>query len=146
MPEQACQEKAGTTAHVFHFSAHAVIPDADHRVLALESSNSKIKGWLLPGGGIEPGETVHEALRRECREELAISVEPICLTGIYYHAFNNSQVVIFRCAPVDFGAIVLSAEHKRYELVSPSDLAPRQRLRVADALGFDGRVVARAFE
>ena len=31
--------------------------------------------WLLPGGGVEFGERLHESLRREVREELGIGVD-----------------------------------------------------------------------
>lgn len=32
-------------------------------------------GWELPGGKVEPGESDQEALVRECREELGVTIE-----------------------------------------------------------------------
>ncbi len=37
--------------------------------------------YSLPGGGVELGETLHEAVMREVREETALEVEPVALAG-----------------------------------------------------------------
>jgi 8-oxo-dGTP diphosphatase len=37
--------------------------------------------YTLPGGGVELGETLEEAVVREVREETALEVEPIALAG-----------------------------------------------------------------
>ena len=49
--------------------------------------HSYVPGWHLPGGAVEAGETVLEALVRETREECAIAIEPDVprLFGLYFN-------------------------------------------------------------
>lgn len=92
--------------------AAAVICDAAERptkVFATARGYGEFKGrWEFPGGKIEPGETARQALVREIREELAVTVEPLNLLGTIeydYPAFHLSMDC-FACALRE-GEIVL---------------------------------------
>lgn len=47
----------------------------DGRVLLLKQDTGSGRSWSLPGGKVDPGETVREALVREMREETGLDVE-----------------------------------------------------------------------
>ncbi len=59
-----------------------LIIDKDERILLVK--HTYVTGFYLPGGGVEPGETIVQALERELREECAISLKsPPLLHNIY---------------------------------------------------------------
>jgi 8-oxo-dGTP pyrophosphatase MutT (NUDIX family) len=58
--------------------AVGVLIDADGRFLLTSRPEGKVYAghWEFPGGKLEPGETVEQALRRELHEELGITIGP----------------------------------------------------------------------
>ncbi len=129
---------------LYRMSSHAVITDADGRVLLLKATYGAC-GWGLPGGAVDPGETVHDALLRECREELGIQVSVRYLSGIYLHRNVTSHALVFRCDMPTDSTIRLSDEHSEYRYWRVGEMAPVQRQRVEDCLGFEGTVISAAF-
>jgi 8-oxo-dGTP pyrophosphatase MutT (NUDIX family) len=82
---------------VFHFywrfargmtlGVRAVVLDAENRVFLVK--HSYLTGWHLPGGGVEVGETFHDALQRELAEEGRIELSG---EAVLHGLFLNSHV------------------------------------------------------
>lgn len=128
----------------YRFSVHAVIINNEGNVLLLKQTYGD-KRWGLPGGGVEPGETIHLAIKRECYEEIGVDILVNTFTGLYYHKSFNSQVGIFKCEIPKEAHIQLSSEHSDYKWVNISELSEVQKLRVQDALDYNGQVMSRSF-
>lgn len=74
----------------------ALIWDND-RFLACQRPAHKARGllWEFVGGKVEAGETHHQALARECREELAVDVEIGDLFMDVIHRYPDLTVHLF---------------------------------------------------
>lgn len=101
--------------------------------------------WGLPGGAVDPGETVTQTLHRECLEELGFNVKILYLSGIYYHKKYNSHAFIFKCE-LELKEVKLSSEHSEYKYTNISDLPAIQKKRVEDCLNFDREVKTAVFK
>jgi 8-oxo-dGTP diphosphatase len=64
----------------------------DGKVLIVRRARPPANGlYTLPGGGVELGETLEEAVIREVKEETALDVEPVALAGYRQAIARDAQ-------------------------------------------------------
>jgi len=97
-----------------------------------------VRGWELPGGNLESGESAEEALRREVEEETGLDVEVGLHIGDYTRTgFRPHTARVFLCR-VRGGKLRSSRETRRVSWWSlddlPATLFPWYRQPISDAL------------
>ncbi|GAA2512164.1 hypothetical protein GCM10010406_55290 [Streptomyces thermolineatus] len=105
----------GITKHV----VGAVIADDAGRVLLLHRAAGDYLGglWELPSGGVEPGESLTEALRREVEEETGLTAISVgdYLGHFDYLSGSGRKTRQFNFAVTVAGSAVRLAEHDAHE-------------------------------
>lgn len=118
----------------FRIGVYALIFDGERVLLA---HRRDIDWWNLPGGGMEIGETVEEAMCREVLEETGLEVQVERLVGVYSKPQKQEVVLTFRCR-VTGGELQATSESRacRYFLPDalPHNTLPKHRERIEDAL------------
>lgn len=97
-------------------AARAVVVDPDERVLLVRFEFPGRTLWATPGGGIEPGETPEDAIRRELAEETgleAIEIGPVVWTRLHIIPFIGGQ---------------WDGQREQYHLVRTAAFTPAPRL------------------
>ncbi len=61
------------------------------KVMLLKEAPEKSGMWELPGGGVEFGEKMHDALRREIEEETGLKVKSISRNSVYVWPWKHEN-------------------------------------------------------
>jgi len=62
------------------------------RILMAQRGKEPLKGWWsLPGGALEIGESLHDAVCREVREETGLEVEPVRMFEIFERIMRDES-------------------------------------------------------
>jgi 8-oxo-dGTP diphosphatase len=120
---------------IFRIGVFALIFNNEKQILL--GHRRDIDWWNLPGGGMESGETVDEALCREVREETGLEVKVERLIGVYSKPQKQEVVLTFRCQVIG-GTLQSTEEIRESRFFTPDALPgntlPKHRQRIEDAL------------
>lgn len=121
-------KKRYRSAHIIT-SVVAVILDDEERVLLTKRSIAPFQDmWVMPGGKIDLGEPILEALKREVHEEVGLEVEVDGLIDVFEHLtpgdYNDHFVILYyRCRPLYCDIIRNEAEVAEVAWVDRSALS-----------------------
>jgi len=119
----------------------AMVIDGQGRVFLVK--HSYVDGWHLPGGGVETGETIQEALARELAEEGNIRLTAVPrLHGVYFNKRVSRRDHVALFVVRDF--VQDTPPRPNREIVAhqffapdvlPEDTGRGTRARIAEVLG-----------
>lgn len=104
----------------------AVITDSEGRILLMERGTEPYKGaWVLPGGLVDPGETVEDACMREVEEEVGLKVRVVGPVGVYSAPGRDprgSFVSMAFHAVVIGGVLRTTSEARAHRWIAPDEV------------------------
>jgi mutator protein MutT len=99
------------------------------RVLLIKRGKEPLRGrWVVPGGTVELGETLEQALVREVREETGLTVRPREVVLVFDRIERDGESVRYHYVIVDYlcdyvsGTPQAASDADDVALVAPEDL------------------------
>ncbi|WKA52947.1 NUDIX hydrolase [Planococcus liqunii] len=87
-------------------SAAAIVLNEQGEILLIKGPR---RGWEIPGGQVEEGESLKQAVIRETKEESGIDIEVLKFCGVFQNVSDSICNTLFLAKPIA-GTPTLSAE------------------------------------
>jgi len=103
----------------------------DGKILVVRRARAPAHGlYSLPGGVVEVGETLEEAVTREVREETGMTIEPVALAGFREAIVRDAErrverhfIILCFAARWRAGEVLLNEELDEARWLEPAELA-----------------------
>ena len=108
---------------VVHVAVGVIFNDARDILISQRSTDSHQGGlWEFPGGKIEEGETLEQALGRELKEELGIAIRKNAPLLQVRHDYSDKAVLLDVCVVWEFEGEARGMEGQAVQWVEVQDL------------------------
>lgn len=99
-----------------------LIQDGD-KILLQNRVKKDWKGYTLPGGHVETGESFVDAVKREMKEETGLDIINPRLAGIKQFPIENGRYIVLLFKAEQFSGEVVSSEEGRMEWIDYNSLS-----------------------
>ena len=107
-------------------SVTAVVLNEQGELLLVHRTDNGL--WALPGGGVDPGESVTDAVVREVKEETGLDIADVRLCGVCHWVppDNDHRYIIFLYKTSTFSGELRSSDEGEIFRVKLSELDPAE--------------------
>ena len=95
----------------------------DDKYLLQDRIKNDWRGYTLPGGHIEPNESIVDAVVREMKEETGLTVYNPKLCGVKQFPIDNGRYIVFLFSSDEFSGEIVSSDEGKMHWVSKSELS-----------------------
>ena len=106
----------------FRLSTAVFVERGNEILLLKRAAGAMTGGWYLPGGAVDPGETVEEGARRELMEEAGLAADGAltCVAVAHMRVYGADALQILYACESAAGDVVISHEHSASRWMDPT--------------------------
>ena len=106
---------------VFRLSSAVFVQRNGEILLLKRAMGEAVGGWYLPGGAVDPGETVEEGAKRELVEEAGLVASgPLTVVAVaHMHVYGHDSLQVLYACDCTEGDVVISHEHSGFRWMDP---------------------------